>query len=129
MQYEKISIWWDGEGDLLWVNLADGDGDMVLTKDGKSTVKVDDAINSSTQRSVPMKKVRITYDTPLDALLAVTRQMGQYEDKYGMTTEDFFDRYNSGEMPCEDDYMMWEVAYRDFLSLRAKVSDSMKEVA
>ena len=42
MQYEIISVWWDGEGDFLWVNLADGDGDMVPTKDGKSTVKVDE---------------------------------------------------------------------------------------
>ncbi len=41
-QYETISVWRDGKGDLLWVNLADGDGDMVPTKDGKSTVKVDD---------------------------------------------------------------------------------------
>jgi len=45
MQYETISVWWDGEGDLLWVNLADGDGDMVQTKDGKSSVKVDDEGN------------------------------------------------------------------------------------
>ena len=45
MEYETISVWWDGEGDLLWVNLADGDGDMVPTKDGKSTVKVDDQGN------------------------------------------------------------------------------------
>ena len=45
MEYETISVWWDGEGDLLWVNLADGDGDMVSTKDGKSTVKVDDQGN------------------------------------------------------------------------------------
>ena len=45
MQYKKISVWWDGEGDYLWVNLADGDGDMVPTKDGKSTVKVDDQGN------------------------------------------------------------------------------------
>ena len=45
MHYETISVWWDGEGDYLWVNLADGDGDMVPTKDGKSTVKVDDQGN------------------------------------------------------------------------------------
>ena len=41
MQYETISVWWDGEGDMLWVNLADGEGDMIRTKDGKSTMKVD----------------------------------------------------------------------------------------
>ena len=45
MQYETISVWWDGEADSLWVNLADGEGDMVPTKDGKSTVKVDDKGN------------------------------------------------------------------------------------
>ena len=45
LQYETVSVWWDGEGDLLWVNLADGDGDMVSTKDGKSTVQVDDQGN------------------------------------------------------------------------------------
>lgn len=76
-----------------------------------------------------MVKERITYASPLDALLAVTRQLGRYEGKYGMTTEDFFDRYNSGEMLCETDYMMWAVAYRDFLSLRSKVADRMKEFA
>lgn len=41
MQYEQIKVWWDGEGDFLWVNLADGDGDMLPTRDGKSIVKVD----------------------------------------------------------------------------------------
>ena len=45
MQYERITVWWDGEGDFLWVNLADGDGDMFPTKDGKSTVKVDEQGN------------------------------------------------------------------------------------
>ena len=42
MKYATIEVWWDAEGDYLWVNLAEGDGDMVPTKDGKSTVKVDD---------------------------------------------------------------------------------------
>lgn len=41
MRYAKISVWRDGEGDFLWVNLADGEGDMLPTRDGKSIVKVD----------------------------------------------------------------------------------------
>ena len=45
MKYTTIEVWWDAEGDYLWVNLAEGDGDMVPTKDGKSTVKVDDEGN------------------------------------------------------------------------------------
>ena len=42
MEYSSISVWWDAEGDYLWINLAEGDGDMVPTKDRKSTVKVDE---------------------------------------------------------------------------------------
>ena len=45
MEYSSISVWWDSEGDYLWINLAEGDGDMVPTKDRKSTVKVDDEGN------------------------------------------------------------------------------------
>ena len=39
---EKIRIWYDAEGDFLYVSLADGDGDMVHTQDGKAMVKVSD---------------------------------------------------------------------------------------
>jgi len=45
MKYATIEVRWDAEGDYLWINLAEGDGDMVPTKDGKSTVKVDDEGN------------------------------------------------------------------------------------
>lgn len=41
MQREQIRVWWDGEGDFLYVAFADGDGDMVRTQDGKAMVKVD----------------------------------------------------------------------------------------
>ena len=41
MEYNKINVWWDGEGDFLWVNLADGEGNMLPKRDGKSIVKVD----------------------------------------------------------------------------------------
>ena len=41
MRPEQIRVWWDGEGDFLYVALADGYGDMVRTQDGKAMVKVD----------------------------------------------------------------------------------------
>ena len=42
MKSETIQVWWDAEGDFLYVSLADGDGDMVPTEDGKAMVKVSD---------------------------------------------------------------------------------------
>ena len=42
MQNDVISIWWDNEGDFLSVTFAEGEGDMVQTRDGKAMVKIDD---------------------------------------------------------------------------------------
>ena len=42
MQNDVISIWWDNEGDFLSVTFAEGEGDMVHTRDGKAMVKIDD---------------------------------------------------------------------------------------
>ena len=39
---DQIYVWYDVEGDYLFVSLAEGDGDMVHTRDGKAMVKVDD---------------------------------------------------------------------------------------
>ena len=39
---DKIQVWYDAEGDFLYVSLVDGDGDMVHTQDGKAMVKVSD---------------------------------------------------------------------------------------
>ena len=41
MEPEQIRVWWDDEGDSLYVSFADGDGDMFRTQDGKAMVKVD----------------------------------------------------------------------------------------
>ena len=45
LKSDKIYVWYDAEGDYLYVSLAEGDGDMVHTQDGKAMVKVDDAGN------------------------------------------------------------------------------------
>ena len=45
MRREQIRVWWDGEGDFLYIAFADGDGDMVRTQDDKAMVKVDDEGN------------------------------------------------------------------------------------
>ena len=61
---------------------------------------------------------RITYATPVDALTAAATRLGIHENKGGMSSADFFDRYLAGEMPCEDEFMEWAMDYRNFLYLR-----------
>ena len=76
-----------------------------------------------------MRKVTVTYSTPIDALIDVARRMGGCENRYGMKSERFIVKYQAGEMPCENDFMEWAVACRDLRYLRNAVEERVKEVA
>ena len=81
------------------------------------------------QEVVPLKKVTITYDTPLDALLAIAKRLGQYENKYRMDTEEFYWQYRTGELDCEMDFTEWSGYYQHFLGLRSEIAEQLKDVA
>lgn len=150
MEYAKISVWWDGEGDFLWVNLADGDGDMLPTRDGKSVVKVDADGNvlgfqifgaSKRAKRKPFgfelaplwedsdMKDPITCPPPLEALIAVAMRLGRYETERGMKSKDFFERYSAGEMSDDAETIEWANDYRHFLYLRDAVAGLMNDAA
>ena len=57
----------------------------------------------------------------LDDLIEAAKQMGRYQDKHGMETAVFFDKYNGGELPREGDFADWHATYRDFLRLYVEV--------
>ena len=76
-----------------------------------------------------MKKVTVTYSTPIDALIDVAKRMGGCENRYGMKSERFFGKYQVGEMPCENDFMDWAVACRDLRYLRNAVAEKVEDVA
>ena len=45
----------------------------------------------STQIGEKMKRHRIEYDSPLDALVAISKRLSVYESRYHMESEHFFD--------------------------------------
>ena len=40
-----------------------------------------------------MRKERVEYDSPVDALVAVAKRLSVYEGRYKMTSEEFFDKF------------------------------------
>ena len=64
------------------------------------------------------QKQRTTYDSELDALVAVTKQLSRYEGRYRISSEDFFHRFSSGQTEDTLEFVEWSNAYRHFLSLR-----------
>ena len=59
-----------------------------------------------------MRKQRIEYDSPVDALVAVTKRLSVYEDRYRMASEEFFDKFCKGQMEDSMDFVEWGNDYQ-----------------
>lgn len=75
-----------------------------------------------------MKKERIEYDSPVDAIVALAKRLTVYEDRYKISSEDFFDRYNKGKMEDSIDFVEWANDYRHFMSIRFGIEKELQHV-
>ena len=48
---------------------------------------------------------------PLDELLELAEQLQGYEQRYGISSSDFYERYQRGEMGDEREIMRWAMLY------------------
>ena len=76
-----------------------------------------------------MKKQTIRYTTPLDALIAIAKRLGQYENRYKMESEEFFYQYGMGKLPEDIEFTEWAGDYQHYLGLRREVADHLQDVA
>jgi hypothetical protein len=65
------------------------------------------------------QKQRITYDSELDALVAVAKQLSRFEDRHSTSSEEFFHRFTTGQVEDTAEFVEWSNAYRHYLSLRS----------
>ena len=64
-----------------------------------------------------MKKQREIYTSPLDALVAVSKQLSLYENQSGMDSATFFDRYQKGLIGDDAESVKWANDYQNFVAL------------
>ncbi|MCP4352710.1 MAG: hypothetical protein GY795_45220 [Desulfobacterales bacterium] len=76
-----------------------------------------------------MIKQRIEYDSPLDALIAITKQLGEYENRYRMKSEEFFDRYGKEMTEDSEDFICWANDYRHYMAIRYEIERQLRNVA
>ncbi len=76
-----------------------------------------------------MKKNRIEYDSPVDALVAVAKRLNHYEDKYKMQSEDFYNQYSKGKMEDDIEYIEWSNDYQHYLALKIEIERNLQNVA
>ena len=76
-----------------------------------------------------MRKQRSEYDSPIDALVAVSKGLSVYEDGHQMTSEDFFDKYSKGYLDDSVDFVEWSNDYQHYMAIRFEIEKQLQHVA
>ncbi len=66
---------------------------------------------------------------PVDDLLELSKELQEYEQRYNMSSEKFFHRFQQGELGDALDFMDWAAAYHLFLDRKARVEATLMQVA
>ena len=76
-----------------------------------------------------MKKTRTQFDSPVDALIAVTKQLHSFEMKYNLESEAFYDEFQKGKRGDTPDFIEWANAYQHYLALHHELEAQLSHVA
>ena len=76
-----------------------------------------------------MRKERVEYDSPVDALVAITKRLSVYEGRYDMTSEEFFDKFAKGQSEDSEDFVEWANDYRHYVAIRREIEAHLQHVA
>jgi hypothetical protein len=76
-----------------------------------------------------MRKQIIEYTSPLDALIAIVKQLSSYEAQYHMDFEEFFTQYSQGKTSDDEDFIEWTSQYQHYLALHQDVESKLRHAA
>jgi hypothetical protein len=61
---------------------------------------------------------RTVYTSPVEALAALIRALVAYEQRYQMSSADFYVRYQKGEIGDSVDFVEWAGDYQHYLEIK-----------
>jgi len=73
-----------------------------------------------------MRKHRIEYDSPIDALVAISKRLSAFEGRYNIESEEFFDRFSKGKTEDSEDFVEWANDYQHYLALRHDIETQLR---
>ncbi len=76
-----------------------------------------------------MEKEIIEYRSPLDALIALVKQLSVYEARYKLDSAEFFTQYNQGTIDDDEVFVEWAGNYQHYLALHEELSQKLSYVA
>jgi len=75
-----------------------------------------------------MRKQRSEYDSPVDALVAVAKRLSVFEDRYQISSEDFFNKFRKGQTEDSMDFIEWANDYQHYIAIRLEIERHLLHV-
>jgi hypothetical protein len=69
---------------------------------------------------------RTTYNSALDALDALLKSLVVYEQKYQMSSDEFYAHYLSGKLEDSKDFVEWAGDYQHYIELKLALEERLK---
>jgi len=76
-----------------------------------------------------MRKQRIEYNSPVDALVAIAKRLQSFEYSYKITSEEFYNSFAKGQLDDSIDFTEWSNDYRHYLAIRTEIEGLLRHVA
>jgi hypothetical protein len=68
---------------------------------------------------------RTVYTSPIEALTALIRTLVAYEQRYQISSADFYTRYQRGEMRDTAEMIEWAGDYQHYLQLKEELEQKL----
>jgi len=68
-----------------------------------------------------MQKQKTIYDSPVDAIVVLAKRLSIYEERYRLSSEEFFDKFTKGLLDDGIDFVEWSNDYQHFLALKMEL--------
>ena len=69
---------------------------------------------------------RTSYVSAIDAMNALLRSLIAYEQKYQMSSDEFYMKYLSGKMEDSKDFVEWAGDYQHYIALKQELENKLK---
>jgi hypothetical protein len=76
-----------------------------------------------------MRKQRIEYASPIDALVALAKRLSLYEERFHMGSEEFFDKFSKGQIGDELDFVEWSNDYQHYIMMKLELEKQLRHAA
>jgi hypothetical protein len=70
---------------------------------------------------------RTAYASPVEVLAALIRSLVAYEQRYQMSSADFYARYKKGEMGDSTDAIEWAGDYQHYRELKDELEQKLRQ--